>query len=231
MDRFMLYYASAIVIIPAMIFSLICQVMVKSRYRKFANINNSRGLSGAQAAARLLQLNGVNNVRIEVSGNGELSDHFDPRVNVIRLSPDVYHGTSIAAVGIACHEAGHACQYAKNYFPIKIRSAIIPLTNFGSAIGFPLAIFGLMLNFGILVDIGIALYAMVAVFQLITLPVEFNASSRALRCIKDNMLLDESEYKSARSVLTAAALTYVAALITALASLLRLLLIANRRND
>lgn len=231
MPYFSMYYSYLWIILPAIIFSLYCQIKVKSTYSKYAKIPNARHMTGAQAALELLRLNGITDVTIEKVA-GTLTDHFDPRKKVIRLSEDIYSGTSIASVGIACHEAGHACQYNENYFPMKIRSAIIPVTNIGSMLGFPLAIGGLLLNVGILVDIGLILYSMVAVFQLVTLPVEFNASRRALRVIEEHGMLAGDEYTGAKKMLVAAALTYVAALISSLASLLRLLLIVGgRRND
>lgn len=225
----MYYYYSFIVIIPALFFAIYAQFKVKKNYEIYSRVS-SGGLTGAMAAERLLRANGIQDVKIE-QVQGHLSDHFDPRTNVIRLSEGVYNGSSVAAVGIACHEAGHACQHAENYFPIKIRNAIIPVTRIGSALGVPLALIGFFLNQGVLIDIGLILYATIAVFQLITLPVEFNASSRALKVIGEQHMLGDEQYTGAKKVLQAAALTYVAALISSLATLLRLLLIFNRRRD
>ena len=194
-------------------------------------VRNSRGLTGAQAASRVLYEHGVTNVRIE-RVSGTLTDHYDPRANVIRLSDGVFDSTSVAAVGIACHEAGHAVQYAKNYAPIRMRNAILPVCNVGSKIGIPLAIIGLVIGSMVgrwLFWAGILLYGLVALFQLVTLPVEFNASRRALQTIDDTGMLAGEEYKGARKVLTAAALTYVAALAVSLANLLRLILRNSRR--
>lgn len=222
-----IYYL--ILVVPAFLVALWAQFKVKGTYRKMSAVMNSRGITGSQAAARVLYNYGVTNVRIERVA-GELSDHYDPRTNVIRLSEGVHDSHSVAAVGIACHEAGHAVQHAQNYSPIKVRNAILPVTNIGSAIGLPLAIIGLFMNFGVLFYVGLILYSLVALFQLITLPVEFNASRRALNVIDETGMLQADEYKGAKKVLTAAALTYVAALAVSIANLLRLLLVRNRRN-
>ena len=222
-----------LLVVPAFVLALWAQFKVKNTYKKYSAVRNSRGLTGAQAAARVLFSHGINNVQIE-RVSGTLTDHFDPRANVIRLSEGVYDSTSVAAVGIACHEAGHAVQYAKSYAPIRLRNAILPACNIGSKLGLPMAIFGLLLwsRTGLgeyLFWIGLLLYALVAFFQLVTLPVEFNASRRALQTIDDGGMLAGDEYRGAKKVLTAAALTYVAALAVSLANLLRLLLNAMNR--
>ena len=204
------------------------QLLVKSRYRKYSAVSNSRGLTGAQAAYELLMSRGIQNVRIERT-SGTMSDHYDPRNNTIYLSDGVYNSTSIAAVGIACHEAGHACQYAEKYFPIKIRSKVIPVANIGSSIGLPLCIIGIIFSFSTLFYIGIILYAAVFIFQLATLPVEFNASKRALEAIEQRGMLNDTEYSGAKAVLSAAALTYVASMASSLITIIRLLLIGGRR--
>ena len=223
-----IYYLTGFIMIPVVIFAFICQIKVNSNYKKYSKIRNARNMTGAQAAYELLQMNGVTDVRIKrIAGN--LTDHYNPRTKEICLSEGVFNSNSIAAVGIACHEAGHACQHAKGYFPLKIRNMVIPVTRFGSYLGIPLALIGIFINWQPLVYIGIILYAAVALFQLITLPVEFNASKRALQTIKANGFLIGTEYTGAKKVLTAAALTYVAALASALATLLRLLLVAGRR--
>lgn len=223
-----IYYLTGFIMIPVVIFAFICQIKVNSNYKKYSKIRNARNMTGAQAAYELLQMNGVTDVRIKrIAGN--LTDHYNPRTKVICLSEGVFNSNSIAAVGIACHEAGHACQHAKGYFPLKIRNMVIPVTRFGSYLGIPLALIGIFINWQPLVYVGIILYAAVALFQLITLPVEFNASKRALQTIKANGFLIGTEYTGAKKVLTAAALTYVAALASALATLLRLLLVAGRR--
>ncbi|MDE6385181.1 MAG: zinc metallopeptidase [Eubacterium sp.] len=228
MGTYFAYYMTGFIMIPVFIFALICQSKVKSSFNKYSQIRNARGMTGAEAAYRLLQLNGITDVRIKKI-SGSLTDHYNPKTKEICLSETVFDSTSIAAVGVACHEAGHACQHAEQYFPLRIRNMVIPLTNFGSMLGIPLALVGMFLTFDPLIYIGIALYGAVALFQLITLPVEFNASSRALKVIEANGFLVQEEYQGAKKVLTAAALTYVAALVSALATLLRLLLVANRR--
>ena len=195
-----------LLVVPAFLLALGAQIMVKSTYSKMSRIRNSRNLTGAQAAARVLYEHGITNVRIERVA-GTLSDHYDPRSNVIRLSEGVYDSASVAAVGVACHEAGHAVQHAQNYAPIKIRNAIIPVCNIGSTIGLPLAFIGLILDFGFLFWLGILLYGLVALFQFVTLPVEFNASRRALQAIESTGMLSGDEYRNARKVLTAAAMT------------------------
>lgn len=221
-----------ILVIPALIIAAIAQFKVKSVYSKFSKVNNSRRITGAYAAQSVLNFYGIKDVRIE-KVSGTLSDHFDPRTKVIRLSDGVYNSSSVAAVGIACHEAGHAAQHAENYAPIKIRNSLIPICNIGSSIGLPLAILGLFIGeFGIyLTYIGLALYASVFLFQLVTLPVEFNASRRAIKVIDETDLLYDEEISGAKKVLSAAAMTYVASMIVALANLLRLILRFNRRRN
>ena len=226
-----------ILVLPCVIFAMIASARVNSTFNKYATQMSARRITGAQAAERVLLANGVRGVRIErVSGN--LTDHFDPKTNVIRLSESVYDSTSTAAIGVACHEAGHAVQYAQSYAPIKLRAAIIPVTNFGSMIAMPLILIGVLLNAYMansnstaLVYLGIACFGMSLVFQLVTLPVEFNASRRAMETIEQTGLLTEEEQKGARKTLTAAAMTYVAATAVALAQLLRLILIFGRNND
>lgn len=223
-----------VLILPCMIFSLIASSRVNSTFQKYSQQYSQRRLTGAEAARRVLSHNGVSGVRIErVAGN--LTDHYDPRTNVIRLSDSVYDSTSTAAIGVAAHEAGHAVQYAVNYAPIKMRAAIIPLTNFGSRLAMPLILAGILLTFlgefsTMLVYLGIAAFGLSFVFQLITLPVEFNASRRAVRAIEDAQLLTAEEQKGAEKTLKAAAMTYVAAMAVALAQLVRLIVIfGNRR--
>lgn len=220
-----------ILIIPAMVISLIAQLMVKSTFSKYAKIPARRGLTGAQAAEAVLRHNGVVGIQIERVG-GQLTDHYDPKTHVIRLSDSVYNSNSIAAVGVAAHEAGHAVQYADEYVPIKIRSVIFPVAQVGSYLSWILILFGLLIDFSGLIFAGIIAFSAAVVFQLVTLPTEFNASKRAIEGIRSTHSLDEEETKSAKSVLNAAALTYVAAVIVSLAQLLRLLLIfgGRRRN-
>ena len=223
-----------VLVLPCVLLSLWASSNVKSTFNKYSRQFSSRRLTGAEAAQQVLSANGVRGVRIDrVSGN--LTDHYDPKTNVIRLSDSVYSSTSTAAIGVACHEAGHAVQYAENYAPIKLRAAIIPLTNFGSRIAMPLILAGILLTAlgsfsDTLVYLGIAAFGMSLVFQIVTLPVEFNASRRAMEAISGGNLLTEEEQQGARKTLTAAALTYVAATAVALAQLLRLLMLfGNRR--
>ena len=226
-----------VIILPCMLLSMWASSRVNSTFKKYSNQYSMRRLTGADAARRVLSSHGVHNVRIErVSGN--LTDHFDPKTNVIRLSDSVYDNTSTAAIGVACHEAGHAVQYAQNYGPIKLRAAIVPITNIGSKLAMPLILLGLLLSFlgnfsYTLVYVGIACFSLSVVFQLVTLPVEFNASSRAVAVLAGGIMPSE-ELDGVKKVLTAAALTYVAALAVSLANLLRLVLIVGgsgrRRN-
>ena len=223
-----------LLVLPCMIFAMIASSNVNSTFKKYSTQHSRRGLTGAEAAQRVLRHNGVTGVRIErVSGN--LTDHYDPRTNVIRLSDSVYSSTSTAAIGVAAHEAGHAVQYAKDYAPIKLRAAIIPLTNFGSRLAMPLILAGILFTFlgefsTVLVYLGIAAFGLSFVFQLVTLPVEFNASRRAIRAIADAQLLTPEEQRGAEKTLKAAAMTYVAATAVALAQLLRLIMLfGNRR--
>ena len=219
-----------ILVLPAVLFTMWASANVKSTYNKYSRQQNSRGMTGAQAARRVLDANGLQNVAIQQI-EGELTDHYDPGANVIRLSDSVYNNDSVAAVGVAAHEAGHAVQYAEGYGPIKVRSAIIPITQFGSNLSTPLVILGIIFSSNVLITAGILLFCTVVLFQAITLPVEFNASGRALKVLREEHFLDDDEMKGAKSVLTAAALTYVAAMFSALASLARLLLIRNRNNS
>ena len=228
-----------VLVLPCMILAMWASANVNSTFKKYSSQHSYRNLTGAEAAQRVLRHNGVTGVRIErVSGN--LTDHYDPRTNVIRLSDSVYSSTSTAAIGVAAHEAGHAVQYAQNYAPIKLRAAIIPITNLGSKLAMPLILAGILFTFlgnfsYTLVTIGIAAFGLSVVFQLVTLPVEFNASRRAMDAIASAGLLSEEEQRGAKKTLQAAALTYVAATATAIAQLLRLLVIfggrGRRRND
>ena len=227
---FDIYYL--LLVVPALILSIIAQIRVKTVYSKMAKRMNTRRLTGAQAAAAVLRHYGISDVRIERVG-GKLTDHFDPKTGVIRLSEGVYDSCSVAAVGIAAHEAGHAAQHAEGYAPIRIRNSIVPVCNIASWVGIPLAFVGYYFSIDPLIWVGLALYSVIMVFHLVTLPTEINASSRALSVIReDGLVKSDEEYKDAKKMLTAAAMTYVAALATSLASLLRLLLIftGRRRN-
>ena len=223
-------YYYIILVIPAMILAIIAQAKVKSTYAKYSKIGNSRSITGAYAAQAVLTHYGIRDVRIE-QVSGKLSDHYDPKAKVIRLSSEVYSGTSIAAVGIACHEAGHAAQHAENYVPIKVRNSLVPVCNIGSTLGIPLALIGFALGFEPLVTVGLVLYAAISVFHLVTLPVEFNASRRAISVIDATNLLYDDETGGAKKVLKAAAMTYVASTIVALANLLRFVLRFNNRRN
>ncbi|MBR5125558.1 MAG: zinc metallopeptidase [Oscillospiraceae bacterium] len=226
-----------VLVLPCVLLSLWASSHVNSTFKKYSTQYSIRRITGAEAAQRVLSANGVRGVRIDrVSGN--LTDHYDPTTNVIRLSDSVYSSTSTAAIGVACHEAGHAVQYAENYAPIKLRAAIIPLTNFGSKIAMPLILAGLLLTAlgsfsDTLVYLGIAAFGLSLVFQIVTLPVEFNASRRAMQAIERTGILTEDEQRGARKTLSAAAMTYVAATAVALAQLLRLMLLfgGRRRRD
>ena len=239
------YYQYLLWMLPAIIISIIAQVKVKSTYAQYSKVINGMGITGAEAARRVLQYGGVTNVQI-VPVNGKLTDHFDPRSNVIRLSEGVYDKATVAAVGIACHEAGHALQHAEGYLPNKLRSVLVPITNFGSRIGWILILIGFAFsgysyysyssavssNYGVgdvILVIGILLYSTSLVFTLVTLPVEFNASKRALEIIKGTNMLYGEEFKGAKKTLTVAAMTYVASAVTALLQLLRIITMANNR--
>lgn len=223
-----------ILVVPAIILSIFASVWVNSAIRRYSNIKNMRGITGAQAAEEILRQNGISDVRVEMIRAGS-GDHFDPRENVIRLSSDVYNGSSVAAVGIAAHEAGHAIQHQEKYVPIQIRSAVFPAVRFGSPLGIILIIIGFaftsrdVVTSNFLVNIGLLLFSATALFQLVTLPVEFNASKRAMRLLVDSQILHQEELYGVRKVLTAAAMTYVAALIVSVMQLLRLVLLAQRR--
>lgn len=221
-----IYYI--LLVVPALILSIAAQIRVKSVYKKMSSVMNTTGLTGAGAAMAVLRHYGITDIAIE-RVSGVMTDHFDPRSKIIRLSDGVYNSCSVAAVGIAAHEAGHAAQYAQGYAPIKIRNAIVPVCNIASWVGIPLAFAGYFFDFEPLIFIGLGLYSLIMIFQLITLPVEINASSRALAVINEEGLLrTQSENENAAKMLKAAAMTYVASLATSLASLLRLVLIFTR---
>lgn len=222
-------------VLIGVVLSLIASGRVKSTFSKYSNVRNSRGLTGAQAAEQVLHRAGIYDVRIERVG-GNLTDHYDPRSKVLRLSDSVYGQTSVAAVGVAAHECGHAIQHAKGYAPLKLRSTLVPIANFGSKIAWPLIIFGLFISgesSTLLINLGIIAFLGAVLFQLITLPVEFNASNRAIRMIADSGMMQGEEIQGAKKVLSAAALTYVASAATAILQLLRILILTGgrRRND
>lgn len=224
-----------VLLIPALLLSLWAQARVTGTFKKYAKVYNRRGMTGAEVARRILDHNGLTQVRIEHI-QGELTDHFDPRDNVVRLSDATYSSQSVGAIGVAAHEVGHAIQHATGYVPIRVRNAIVPAVNLCSKLAMPILLIGLIFGylggiFPTLIDVGILLFAGTVVFQLITLPVEFNASGRALRTLRGDNILDETEIQGAGKVLRAAAMTYVAAAVSAVLSLLRLILISRSRRD
>ncbi len=222
------YTTAYILCIAAFIFALICQVRVKTTFNKYNKVRSLMGITASEAARRILDSNGLYNVQI-ARISGSLTDNYNPRTNVVSLSESVYDSTSLAAIGVAAHECGHAVQHAKGYVPIKIRSAVFPLAQLGSSVYFIVFILGVIFSFEPLVDVGIILFAFVVVFQLVTLPVEFNASRRAMQSIDNHGILRKEELYGARRTLTAAAMTYVASLTVSFTQLLRLLSYRNRR--
>jgi uncharacterized protein len=221
-----MYYL--ILVVPTILLSMWAQIMVKSTFAKYSKIQCSRRITGVDAAAILLKSNNINNVSIEAV-RGSLTDHYDPSAKKLRLSEPVYGVPSIAAVGVAAHETGHAIQHAIHWSPLFLRSTLVPVANIGSSIGPWLAIAGLALSFPILINIGILLFGGAVLFYVITLPVEFNASNRAIKILRANKVLTEQELKGVKKVLTAAAMTYVASALTAIMSLLRLILLSRSR--
>lgn len=223
------YDPTFLLLIPALILALYAQAKVQGTYAKFSRVPSTRGYSGAQLARYILDDYRLTDVDIEpISGN--LSDHYDPRAKKLRLSKGVYQSSSVAALGIVAHEVGHAVQDARSYFPLKIRNSIVPAANFGSGLAFPLFFIGLIANLPFLMDIGIIFFALAVAFSVITLPVEFNASRRAIRILSDGRYLTEKEIPQARKVLSAAALTYVAATTMAVLNLVRLLILRGSRD-
>ena len=220
-----------ILLIIGMLLSLAASAKLKSTFAKYRRIRSASGLTGAETAARILRAAGITDVQIRAIP-GSLTDHYDPRTKTVSLSQDIYGQTSLAAVGVAAHECGHAIQHAVHYTPLEMRSAIVPVANLGSSLSWPLFLIGLLAGIRPLTTAGIVLFSLAVLFQLVTLPVELNASSRALRMLEGTGILGVSEVKGARKVLTAAALTYVAALAASILQLLRLLILAGgRRND
>ena len=221
-----IYYL--ILIVPAFILSLVAQIKVKSTFSKYTGLLSSKSITGAEAAEAVLSAHGVTDVRVErVSGN--LTDHFDPRTKVIRLSDSVYGSTSVAAIGVAAHEAGHAVQHAEGYSPIKVRNSLVPIVNIGSSFSWIAIALGFAFSNNILILVGIGLFSFATLFQLVTLPVELNGAMQTIA--GRNLLAEGDERKGAGKVLTAAAMTYVAAVVMSIAQLLRLLLIFGRRRD
>lgn len=221
-------YYSLLILLPIFILSLIVQVLLNTTYSKMSKVSNSRMITGAQMAQLILSRAGVYGVSVECV-NGKLTDHFDPTKNVIRLSYDVYNGTSISALGVSAHETGHALQYAIGYTPMKFRSAIVGITNFSSKILYFVIILSLIANFPFLCDIAVMCFLVIFLFQLITLPVEFNASSRAIRNVKE-MGFSDKDISGVKKVLTCAAMTYVVAMLASLGQMLTYILRTRRRN-
>lgn len=221
-----------VLVLPAILLGLWAQSRVQSTYARYSKVRASRNITADQVARMILDMNGLRNIPIQRIP-GSLTDHYDPKSQVVRLSDSVYGSPSIAAIGVAAHEVGHAVQHAVGYAPMRVRSAIVSVTNIGSTLSMPLILIGLALNSSGLAATGVALFSLVAVFQLVTLPVEFNASRRAMETLESRDILSPGELDGARRVLTAAALTYVAALVQSLAQLLRLLILVSgsRRRD
>jgi Zn-dependent membrane protease YugP len=220
-----IYDSSFMLLIPAFILAVWAQFKVRSTYRKYVSVGSAQGITGAQAAKYILNQNGINDVNVEPVA-GELSDHYDPRKRVVRLSEKNYHGRSLAALTIAAHEVGHAIQHYNGYVPLQLRHSILPVTNFASWSAFPLFIIGFFLNSPLLINLGIIFFAAVVIFHFVTLPVEFNASSRAIKQLENKGLLVAQEVNGAKKVLNAAALTYVAAAAMALLQLIRLIILS-----
>jgi Predicted Zn-dependent protease len=225
MDKYYL-----ILVIPALIISMIAQMQVKSTFNKYSKVGNSKHMTGAEVASYLLQMNGIYDVEV-TQIRGQLTDHYDPRKKVLRLSESTYASTSVAAIGVAAHETGHAIQHQVKYGPLVLRSTLVPVAGFGSAAGPYVAILGLFMGWPIIINIGLLLFLAAIVFYLVTLPVEFNASKRAISALGSTGIFMRDELNSARKVLNAAAMTYVASALVAIASFLRLLLLANQRRN
>ncbi|MEW9094031.1 MAG: zinc metallopeptidase [Clostridiaceae bacterium] len=227
----MFYFDSTmIILLPALLISAWAQMKISSTYEKYSRVRSSNGYTGAQVARRLLDSHGLHDVPIEIV-RGKLTDHYDPRSRVMRLSSEVYNGTSVAAIGVAAHETGHAFQHEERYSPLVIRNSIVPVANISSRLSWVIFFVGLVFSIPSLLEAGIYLFLGVVIFQLITLPVEFNASSRAMNVLEGTGILYGEEADGARKVLRAAAMTYVAAAITAISQLLRLIALSNRRRD
>lgn len=219
-----------IFVLPALLLAMWAQTKVSTTFNRYSKVTTQNGLTGHDAARKILDANGLHSVRIErVAGN--LTDHYDPKANVIRLSDSVYGQNSVGAVGVAAHEAGHAVQHSEGYTPIKIRNSIIPAANIGSYLAFPLALLGILFTSDFLINAGIILFSAVVLFQLVTLPVEFNASNRAVTVLGGDGMLSNQEVRGVKKVLSAAAMTYVAAAATAVMNLVRLLVLTNRNRD
>lgn len=221
---------SMIILIPGLLLAMYAQAKVSSTYNRYKKITSHSGYTGAQFARKMLNDNGLYDVTI-TQISGRMSDHYDPRANQVRLSTEVYNGTSIASLGIAAHEVGHAVQHATNYFPLTVRNLVVPVTNFSSSIYMLFIFIGIIMNSFSMIQFGIMLFAVIVIFQVITLPVEFNASRRAIATLGGDGVLDAEELSGAKRVLGAAAMTYVAAMVTAVLQLLQLLMVFGGHND
>lgn len=221
---------SMIILIPGLLLAMYAQAKVSSTYNRYKKITSHSGYTGAQFARKMLNDNGLYDVTI-TQISGRMSDHYDPRANQVRLSAEVYNGTSIASLGIAAHEVGHAVQHTTNYFPLTVRNLVVPVTNFSSSIYMLFIFIGIIMNSFSMIQFGIMLFAVIVIFQVITLPVEFNASRRAIATLGGDGVLDAEELSGAKRVLGAAAMTYVAAMVTAVLQLLQLLMVFGGHND
>ncbi len=223
-----------LLIIIGAVICMIASARVRTTYSKYAQFRSNSGMTGAEAAERILQSQGIYDVAVQ-HVSGDLTDHYDPRNRTLSLSDATYGSTSIAAVGVAAHECGHAVQHARNYVPLRIRGAMVPVVNFGATLSWPLIIIGILMSRNLvghyIINLGIILFSLVVLFQLVTLPVEFNASRRAVRILEEQQILDSEELVYTRRVLKAAAMTYVASAAAAILQLLRILLIAGNRDD
>lgn len=219
-----------IIVLPALLLAIYAQFRVQSTYRRFSQVPISNGLTGAQVAQEILRRNGLSDVEIDRT-DGVLSDHYDPRNRTLSLSPDVHDGVSVAAAGVAAHETGHAIQHARGYAPLALRSAMVPTVQFGSWLAWPIFIIGFLFHSGTMLQLGILIFSAFVAFTVVTLPVEFDASGRALRALREESLVTDDELRGVRAVLTAAALTYVAAAASAILELVRMLLLANMRRE
>ena len=217
-------------VLPALLLAMWAQIRVTTTFNRYSKVATGRGLTGFEAARKILDANGLHSVKIEHVG-GNLTDHYDPKANVIRLSDNVYGSNSVGAVGVAAHEAGHAVQHSEGYVPIKVRNSVVPAANIGSNLAFPLALLGILMANDLLINAGIILFSAVVLFQLVTLPVEFNASKRAVAVLGGDAMLSRQEVHGVKKVLSAAAMTYVAAAATAIMNLVRLVVLANRNRD
>lgn len=221
------FYASMILLIPAILFGFWAQMKVKSTFERFSFVKSKSGITGAQLAQKLLDANELSNIRIVKIG-GSLTDHYDPKKGLVALSDSTYSSDSVASLGVVAHEIGHAIQHKNDYIPIKIRNAIVPVAQFGSTLSWPIFVVGLILSTPLLINIGIWLFLAVAVFSVVTLPVEFNASSRALLILENQHILDSGETAMANKVLNAAAMTYVASTLMAITQLLRMIILSRK---